>query len=101
METCTIYARAEANAGTGPTTSETPRATNVPCRRSTEFKAEEANVAGAARDQEWITLTVDFDQVVEATDRVVFDSDNRSYEAVRDLTTSHGFACRRVLCKAE
>jgi hypothetical protein len=99
-ETCTIKQRTKVNAGTGPTTTESERATGVACRRASEFKAEEGAVAGQTRSQEWITLTLLVDQEIEATDRVVFDSDGRTYEAVRLLSTSHQFACRRVLCRA-
>lgn len=99
-ETCTIKKRTKTNAGTGATTVESDRATNVPCRRASEFKAEEQPVAGQTRSQEWITLTLKRTQVIEATDRVVFDSDGRAYEAVRDLSTSHQAFCRRVLCRA-
>lgn len=99
-ETCSIKQRTKSNAGTGPATTESDRATDVPCRRASEFKAEEANISGQARSQEYITLTIPVDQAIAATDRVVFDSDGRSYEAVRELSTSHQAFCKRVLCKA-
>jgi len=99
-ETCSIKQRTKSNAGTGPATVEFDRATEVPCRRASEYKADEANVIGQSRSQEWITLTVPIDQSIEATDRVVMDSDGRNFEVVRVLTTEHQAFCKRVLCKA-
>jgi SPP1 family predicted phage head-tail adaptor len=100
-ETCTIKQRTKANAGTGPTITETDRATNVPCRRASlgDRTGREVNVAGASRDQEEIVLTLRLEQTIKATDRVVFP--DRSYEVVRLMTTAHQKFCNRVLCKAE